>query len=144
MPDLAHLFIREPETTTPEEYHERVNRLAAAFLLLFCLSVAGIALLLWQAQHFVTLSQRSNVETLVLAFLLVFFVYFVVLSFTGARGALMVLWYSFQTWRSGDTEAVEPDWDRMGLDDPFTEDDRDRLDRELALDEEPLYGAARS
>jgi len=45
---------------------------------------------------------------------------------------------------AGDTEAVEPDWDRMGMDEPFTEADRDLLDRELALDEEPLYGAARS
>lgn len=44
----------------------------------------------------------------------------------------------------GDTEDLEPDWDRLGLDEPLTVADRDRLDRELALDEEPLYGAARS
>jgi branched-chain amino acid transport system permease protein len=44
----------------------------------------------------------------------------------------------------GDEGAIAPDWDRMGLDEPFTEADRDVLDRELALDEEPLYGAARS
>jgi branched-chain amino acid transport system permease protein len=39
---------------------------------------------------------------------------------------------------------VEPDWDRLGLEVAMTEADRDELDRELALDEEPLYGAARS
>ena len=44
----------------------------------------------------------------------------------------------------GDTEDLEPDWERLGLDEPLTVADRDRLDRELALDEEPLYGAARS
>ena len=44
----------------------------------------------------------------------------------------------------GDVEDLEPDWDRLGLDEPLTVADRDRLDRELALDEEPLYGAARS
>jgi branched-chain amino acid transport system permease protein len=44
----------------------------------------------------------------------------------------------------GDEDVGEPDWDAMGLDEPFTTADRDLLDRELALDEEPLYGAARS
>jgi MFS family permease len=45
---------------------------------------------------------------------------------------------------AGVLEDVEPDWDRLGLDEPLTVADRDRLDRELALDEEALYGAARS
>jgi branched-chain amino acid transport system permease protein len=44
----------------------------------------------------------------------------------------------------GEVVDTEPDWDRMGLDEPWTEPDRDRLDREVGLDEEPLYGAARS
>jgi branched-chain amino acid transport system permease protein len=44
----------------------------------------------------------------------------------------------------GDEDVGEPDWDGLGLDEPFTTADRDLLDRELALDEEPLYGAARS
>ena len=44
----------------------------------------------------------------------------------------------------GDEDVGEPDWDRFGLDEPLTTADRDLLDRELALDEEPLYGAARS
>jgi branched-chain amino acid transport system permease protein len=44
----------------------------------------------------------------------------------------------------GETDVGEPDWDRMGLDEAFTEADRDLLDREVGLDEEPLYGAARS
>ncbi len=44
----------------------------------------------------------------------------------------------------GDLADAEPDWDRLGLDEPLTVADRDRIDRELALDEEVLYGAARS
>ena len=44
----------------------------------------------------------------------------------------------------GDVTEVEPDWDRLGLDEPLTVAERDRIDRELALDEEVLYGAARS
>jgi branched-chain amino acid transport system permease protein len=44
----------------------------------------------------------------------------------------------------GDVDVGEPDWDRLGLDEALTAADRDLLDRELALDEEPLYGAARS
>jgi branched-chain amino acid transport system permease protein len=44
----------------------------------------------------------------------------------------------------GDQDVGEPDWDRLGLEEPLTTADRDLLDRELALDEEPLYGAARS
>lgn len=107
MPDLAHLFIREPETQTPHQYAERVLRLAAAYLLLFTVSVVGIVLLLWQAQLFVTLSQRSNVETLVLAFLLVFFIYFVILSFPGAAGAIRIFWYTAQARYSSDPDAVE-------------------------------------
>ncbi len=45
---------------------------------------------------------------------------------------------------AGEADVGEPDWDRMGLDEAFTEADRDLLDREVGLDEEPLYGAARS
>ena len=44
----------------------------------------------------------------------------------------------------GDLTDVEPDWERLGLDEPLTVAHRDRIDRELALDEEVLYGAARS
>ncbi len=43
----------------------------------------------------------------------------------------------------GATDVGEPDWDTLGLD-GFTAADRELLDHELALDEEPLYGAARS
>ena len=37
----------------------------------------------------------------------------------------------------------KPDWDRLGLDRELTPEDRATFDRELALDTEPLYAAAR-
>jgi branched-chain amino acid transport system permease protein len=46
--------------------------------------------------------------------------------------------------RDAGEEVGEPEWDSLGLEAAMTEADRDLLDRELALDEEPLYGAARS
>jgi hypothetical protein len=50
-------------------------------------ALIGIGLLVWKAQLFVTLTQRSNVETLTLAFFLVFFAYLGILSARGAVGA---------------------------------------------------------
>jgi len=61
--------------------------LAAEYLALFICALTGIALLIWKAQLFVTLAQRSNVETLTIAFFLVFFAYLAALSAPGARGA---------------------------------------------------------
>lgn len=107
MPDMAHLFIREPETQSPEEYGERVLLLAAAYLVLFVAAVTGIGLLVWQAQLFVTLAQRANVESLVIAFLLVFFSYFAILSAFGAWGAVRIFWYAAQARLSSDPDAVE-------------------------------------
>jgi len=70
-----------------------VNLLAVEYVLLFLGTVVGILLLIWQAQLFVTLTQRSNIETLTLAFFLVFFGYMGVLSAPGALGAIRIAWY---------------------------------------------------
>lgn len=91
MSDAARRFIREPGADDPRQYFERVRRLALWYVGLTGLSLVGIGLLLWRAQLFVTLAQRSNVETLTLAFLLVFFVYLIALSARGAWGALRIV-----------------------------------------------------
>ncbi|HEY3058466.1 MAG TPA: hypothetical protein VGL99_05775 [Chloroflexota bacterium] len=88
MSDAARRLVREPGADDPRQYAERVHRLAWWYIGLFVLSLVGIGLLIWRAQLFVTLAQRSNVETLTLAFLLVFFAYLTVLSVRGALGAL--------------------------------------------------------
>jgi len=46
--------------------------------------------------------------------------------------------------RSRAEGAPEPDWDRLGLDAGFTIEELDRLDHELALDEERAYSALRA
>jgi hypothetical protein len=68
-----------------------VRRLATSYVALFALSIVGIAILIWRAQFFVTLAQRSNVETLTLAFLLVLFGYLGSLSAPGTWGALQLV-----------------------------------------------------
>jgi hypothetical protein len=99
--------IREPETRTPQEYAHRVHQLAATYALLFTISLVGIALLVWQAQLLVTLAQRSNVETLTIAFLLIFFTYTAALSAPGAISALRIVRFAILARRNGDFAAVE-------------------------------------
>ncbi|MBI4499171.1 MAG: hypothetical protein HY689_14875 [Chloroflexi bacterium] len=94
MPGLEQTVIREPATASPQEYAQRVGRLAVAYVALFGISLTGIGLLVWEAQLFVTLAQRSNVETLALAFVLVFFAYFAVLSVRGAAGAARIAYFA--------------------------------------------------
>jgi hypothetical protein len=90
----AHRFIKEADTEDPQHYARRVRRLAGAYALLFAGSLAGIGLILWQGELLVTLAQRTNVETLTLAFFLVFFGYIAVLTAPGAVGALRVAYYA--------------------------------------------------
>jgi hypothetical protein len=89
--DAARRLIREPGADDPRQYAERVRLLRLWYVGLFTLSLIGIGLLVWRAQFFVMLTQRSNVETLTLAFLLVFFVYLIALSIRGAWGALRLV-----------------------------------------------------
>lgn len=104
MATFAQRAIREPEVQNVQQYRRRVRGLGLAYLGLFVFSLIGIVLILWQAQLLVTLSQRSNVETLTLAFLLVFFVYLVTLSAPGTFGLLRILFYNL---RGGSWEAVQ-------------------------------------
>lgn len=104
---MAHNIISEPGADNPRHYRERVYMLAASYLGLFFGSLLGIGLLVWKAQLYVTLTQRSNVETLTLAFFLVFFGYLVVLSARGALGALRVFWYGALGRSTLDRDALE-------------------------------------
>jgi hypothetical protein len=91
--DPARKFVKEPGAEDAGHYMRRVQRLAVLYLSLFVLSLAGIVVLVWRAQLFVTLAQRSNVETLTLAFLMVFFGYVAVLSAPGAWGCVRLARY---------------------------------------------------
>lgn len=86
--------IREPLDRNASQYARRARWLAWAYVGLFLASAIGIVLLIWQAQFYVTLAQRSNVETGLLAFFLIFFGYLAILSWKGALGALRLLGYA--------------------------------------------------
>jgi len=101
--------VKEPGADDPRHFRERVNTLAVTYCALFILSVMGIGLLIWQGQLFVTLTQRSNVETLVLAFFLVFFGYLALLSAPGVAGAARIAWFALRARTANDRDAVERD-----------------------------------
>jgi hypothetical protein len=95
MPGVLDLdrAIREPDVSDGAHYRRRVTRLAIVHPALFASATIGLVLLVWRARFFVTLSQRSNVETLTIAFFLLFFTYVALLSARGTWGGLRVLWY---------------------------------------------------
>jgi hypothetical protein len=100
-------IVREPGVETVEQYGRRVHRLALAYVTLFVGSCAGAALLIWQGQFFVTLTQRSNVETLTLAFFLVLFAYVGTLSAFGAAGAGRIAYFAVVRRAGHDRREVE-------------------------------------
>lgn len=90
MHEFARRLVREPAVATVEQYRQRVYWLAQVYAGLFGASLLGLALLVWQGQLYVSLTQRSNVETLTLLFLMVFFSYVAALSRPGAAGAARI------------------------------------------------------
>jgi hypothetical protein len=107
MVSITRTVVREPATSTPDEYARRVYRLAATYAALFALAVVGLVLLVWQAQLYVTLTQRSNVETLTLAFFFVLFGYLAALSAPGAASAARIGYYALLARLSGQPDDVE-------------------------------------
>jgi hypothetical protein len=81
-----------------------VRALAVTYLVLFVACCAGAVLLAVQGKLFVTLAQRSNVETLTILFLLVFYAYLGWLSAPGALGALRIV-----AWAARRKASRDPD-----------------------------------
>ena len=88
---LAEKAIKEVVTRTAPRYDARVRGLAAIYVFLNLVSIAIIVTIVWRGQFFVTLSQRSNIETLTLAIVLVLAVYYVATTFSGFVGAIRML-----------------------------------------------------
>ncbi|HET7754038.1 MAG TPA: hypothetical protein VFK85_09015 [Anaeromyxobacteraceae bacterium] len=86
--------VDEPGARSPQDYARRVLGLAVLYPLVTLASLAGEALLVWRVKALVTLTQRSNVETLTLAFFAVYFAYVGFLGARGVKGGLTIL-----TWR---------------------------------------------
>lgn len=104
---IHRVSLREPGVSDPRHYARRVTWLTIIHPLLLLSSLVGIVLLIWRGELFVTLAQRSNVETLTIAFFLVFFAYFAVATAPGAFGALRIGWYRLRLRSSRDPRRVE-------------------------------------
>jgi len=105
MRGLIKRVVTEPGADTPEGFARRVRVLAVIYLVLFCACCAGEVVLAVQGKLFVALAQRSNVETLIIAFLMVFYGYFAALSAPGAWGALRTALFAIRRRFSKDVGA---------------------------------------
>ena len=115
MSRIEEAAIREPGAQSAPEFARRVRRLALFYVLIFVGAVVGIALIIWKAQLFVTLAQRSNVETLTIAFVFVFFAYLAAISAPGALGVARLLYYELPARLGRDRDAVERrKWEALG------------------------------
>lgn len=102
---IASRFVKEQGTRSVPEYRRRVVHLALIYSAIVLTGSAAIILIVVRGKFFVTLSQRSNVETLTLAFIIVLFAYLVVLSLPGAWGALRILYFNAPA-RLGQSQAA--------------------------------------
>lgn len=105
--NIGRYVIREQGCESVSEYRARVARLAAIYVAILLVAVAVITLLVYYGKLFITLSQRSNVETLTIAFILVLCAYFGLISLPGAWGAAKILWYNAPARLGRDRMAVE-------------------------------------
>jgi len=103
---IAHAALRAPGVSDAAHYHRRVVWLAVVHPALFLCALAGIAVLVWKGELFVTLAQRSNVETLTIAFFLLFFGYFAVVTAPGALGGARIVWFRMLALASRDGARV--------------------------------------
>jgi hypothetical protein len=99
--------VREIDTDSVPAFRKRVYRLAAIYSAIVLTGIVAIAVVLIWGKFFVTLSQRSNVETLTLAFILVLFAYFVIICLPGLWGTIKIVYYNFPAWFGGARSEVE-------------------------------------
>lgn len=77
---------------TPETYASRVRLLALIYFTLNVIALIVAVTIAWRVQFFVTISQRSNVETLTIAIIFVLALYYIFTTSKGFIGALRMLW----------------------------------------------------
>jgi uncharacterized membrane protein len=83
--------LMESPITDVRSVRRRTNLLVAVHLTLTAAALAVLVLVVWRIRLLVTLTQRSNVETLILAFVVVFVLYLLITTLPGTRGALVLL-----------------------------------------------------
>jgi hypothetical protein len=89
---LSEELVKDKLTPSAGRYAGRVRWLAIVYIALNLLSRVLIVAIAWRVQFFITLAQRSNVETLVLAIIFVLGAYYLVSTFRGFVGALRMAW----------------------------------------------------
>jgi hypothetical protein len=103
--ELMKRLVSEPGAQSAGDFRRRVRLLAGTYAVLFVSSTGGAVVLALHGKLFVTLAQRSNVETLTIAFLLVFYAYLAALSGRGALGAARIFFYALRRKVSRDPRA---------------------------------------
>lgn len=83
----------EAPAVDPPSLHRRTNWLVAIHLVLTAAAIAVLVLVIWRIRLLVTLAQRSNVETLVLAFVVIFLTYILITTGPASVGAVRLLAY---------------------------------------------------
>lgn len=101
------LFIREQGCASVPDYRRRVFRLAAFYLGIAVCGIGAMILVIAQGKLYITLAQRSNVETLTLAVVLLLFAVLTFLSLPGAWGAGKIVWFNFSYLWQNDPIAIE-------------------------------------
>jgi hypothetical protein len=83
-------FMEAPVTDVPS-LRRRTTLLVAIHLTLAAVASAVLGLVVWRIRLLVTLAQRSNVETLVLAFVVAFALYLLVTTLPSTWGSLLLV-----------------------------------------------------
>jgi hypothetical protein len=83
--------LMETPVTDVASLRRRTNLLVVIHIVLTAAATAVLVVLVQHARLFVTLAQRSNVETLILAFVLCFVLFLLASTFPGLRGSLVLL-----------------------------------------------------
>ncbi len=85
--------LMEAPAVDPPSLRRRTNWLVAIHLVLAAAALAVIALVVWRIRLLMTLAQRTNVETLVIAFVVIFLGYMLITTGPASLGALRLLGY---------------------------------------------------
>ncbi len=104
---LAEKLIQKLVEQDPEHYAVRVRWLAFIYVLLNVISLALVVTIAWRIQYFITLSQRSNVETLTVIIIFVLAIYYLVSTFRGFIGAVRIILLNAPRLLSGSEDTKE-------------------------------------
>src|SRR5687767_9310439 len=104
---LAEKLIKQYVTQTPERYGARVRWMAFIYLSLNTISIIIMISIAWRVTFFVTLSQRSNVETLTLAIVFILSLYYILTTFKGFIGAIRMAWLNLPMLWSKEKSQLE-------------------------------------